>query len=82
MQIVPGIDVMEEYVLNEKDLERPLESIPASIKTTKNTVKEAIETENDEVPDIATIHVNKETIAYENESKRLLKIAFQLLQIS
>ena len=66
----------------KKILERPLEYIPTIIKLQKNTVKEAIETRNDKVPDIATIHVNKETIAYENESKRLLKIAFQLLQIS
>ena len=82
LQIVPGIDVMEEYVLNEKDLERPLESIPTSIKTTKNTVKEAIETENDEVPDIATIHVNKETIAHEIASKKTSEIAFSIIQIS
>ena len=49
MQIVPGIDVMEEYVLNEKDLERPLESIPASIKTDIATIhdnKETIAHEN------------------------------------
>ena len=61
-----------------KILERPLNNL----KTTRNTSKDAIETENDKVPDIATIHVNKETIAYENVSIGLLTVAFKLLQIS
>ena len=39
-----------------------LSNVFNKLKTTKDIIKEVIETENDEVPDIATIHVNKETI--------------------
>ena len=38
-----------------------LSNVFNKLKTTKNILKKVIETEN-EVPDIATIHVNKETI--------------------
>ena len=59
-----------------------LSNVFNKLKTTKDIIKEVIETENDEVPDIATIHVNKETIGIQKLSMRLLKVAFSLLQIS
>ena len=56
-----------------------LSNVFNKLKTTKDIIKEVIETENDEVPDIATIHIKKITIGirkivYETSESSILII--------